>query len=138
MSKDKPTFVFHFHGSVGQQIAHIDNQYVSFDKDMNMHVANIESSNVPEHLNNDKSDYCEYICIEKLKEQGVYTLDEFETMFFNATKGTARELAAFLKRYQAQGLLNLKKHTKKQIFDNLRKHFPGMRDYDYPNFIAAY
>ena len=138
MSKDKPTFVFNFHGPVGQQIAHIDHQTVSFDKDMNMHIAQVENSNISQTTNSSEHDYCEYICREKLAEQNIYTLDEFERMFCNATKGTAPELAAFLKRSRAQGLLNFKKHTKKQIFDNLRKHFPEMRVYDYPNFAAAF
>jgi hypothetical protein len=59
-------------------------------------------------------------------------------MFANATKGTAPELAAFLKRYKAQGILNFMRHSKRQIYDNLRAHYPEMRDYDYPNFAAAY
>ena len=53
-------------------------------------------------------------------------------------KGTAPELATFLKRYHKQGLLDFKGHSKKQIFDHLRQHFPEMRDYDYPNFTAAF
>ena len=79
-----------------------------------------------------KKEYCEYICREKLKEQGLYTLDEFEQMMANATKEPALQFAKFLV------ILNFMGHSKKQIFDNLRKHFPEMRDYDYPNFAAAY
>ena len=127
----------HFHAPVGQYIDYIENQTVSFDKDMKMHVANIAHSNIPQDTSKGK-EYCEYICREKLDEQGIYTIDEFEKKFGAATKGTAPELAEFLIRYKAQGLLNFKKHTKKQIYDNLRKHFPEMRDYDYPNFAAAY
>lgn len=138
MSKEKPTFEFHFHAPVGQQIAHIDTQYVSFDKNMQMHIANVESSNISQPATPSKTDYCEYICIEKVLEQGIYTLDEFEAMMAKAVKGTAPELAAFLKRYKKQGLLDFKGHSKKQIFDNLGLHFPEMRDYDYPNFAAAF
>lgn len=83
-------------------------------------------------------EYCIYICREKLEEQGIYSLDEFEKMFANATKGTAPELAGFLKRYKAQGTLDFMGHTKRQIFDNIRAHYVEMREYDYPNFAAAY
>ena len=83
-------------------------------------------------------EYCIYICREKLLEQGIYTLDEFEQMLANAAKEPAMQFAKFLVRYRQQGLLNFMEHTKKQIFDNLRAHFPEMRDYDYPNFAAAY
>ena len=83
-------------------------------------------------------EYCEYICRERLQEQGLYSLDEFEQMLANATKGIAPDLAAFLKRYKAQGVMNFMGHTKRQIFDNLRAHFPEMRNYDYPNFAAAF
>ena len=85
-----------------------------------------------------QKEYCIYINREKLLEQGIYTIDEFERMFANATKGTAPELAAFLKRYKAQGILNFMRHSKRQIYDNLRAHYPEMRNYDYPNFAAAY
>lgn len=83
-------------------------------------------------------EYCEYICREKLQEQGLYTLDEFESMMANASKGIASDFAAFLKRYKAQGILNFMGHSKKQIFDNFRAHYPEMRAYEYPNFAAAF
>lgn len=123
----------HFHAPVGQYIDYIENQTVCFDKDMQMHIAHIGQTQPQKAVQ-----CCAYICREKLMEQGLYTLDEFERMLGNATKGTAPELAEFLKRYKAQGLLDFKGHSKKQIFDNLRAHFPEMRDYDYPNFAAAF
>lgn len=82
--------------------------------------------------------YCEYINREKLQEFNIYTLDEFEAMFAKATKGTAPELAAFLKKYRELKVLDFGKHDKKQIFENLRAHFKEMRQYEYPNFAAAY
>ena len=33
----------HFHAPVGQYIDYIENQTVSFDKDMNMHIAHVEN-----------------------------------------------------------------------------------------------
>lgn len=86
----------------------------------------------------EQQDYCIYICREKLQEQGIYTLDEFEQMMANASKGIASDFASFLKRYKAQGILNFMGHSKKQIFDYFRAHYPEMRAYDYPNFAAAY
>ncbi len=83
-------------------------------------------------------EYCEYICREKLQEQGLYTLDEFEAMMANASKGIASDFAAFLKRYKEQGILNFMGHSKRQIFDNFRAHYPEMRAYEYPNFAAAF
>ena len=83
-------------------------------------------------------EYCMYICREKLREQGLYTLDEFEQMIANAAKEPAMQFAKFLVRYRQQGILDFMGHTKRQIFDNMRAHFPEMRDYDYPNFAAAY
>ena len=40
--KERPTFEFHFHDKVGQQIANVEHMEVRFDKDMQMQVANVE------------------------------------------------------------------------------------------------
>jgi hypothetical protein len=97
-----------------------------------------EQKTIEEASKSANKEYCIYICREKLQEQGIYTIDEFEQMMANASKGIASDFAAFLKRYQAQGILNFMGHSKRQIFDNFRAHFPEMRAYDYPNFAAAY
>lgn len=86
----------------------------------------------------DVNKYCEYICRERLREQGLYSLDEFEKMLANAAKEPAPQFAKFLNRYKQQGNLDFLGHTKRQIFDNFRKHFPQMREYDYSNFAAAF
>lgn len=83
-------------------------------------------------------EYCEYINREKLAEQKRYSLDEFEAMFAKATKGEAPELAAFLQKYQKLGVLDMKGHNKKKIYETLRAHFKEMRDYSYQNFTTAY
>lgn len=85
-----------------------------------------------------QKEYCVYICREKLQEQGIYTLDEFENMMANASKGIATDFATFLKRYKAQGILNFMGHSKRKIFDYFRAHYPEMRAYEYPNFSAAF
>ena len=48
MSKDSK-FEFHFYGSVGQQIARVENMTVNFDKDMQMHIAQVGTTNEPQH-----------------------------------------------------------------------------------------
>ena len=131
----------HFHAPVGQYIDYIENQTVTFDKDMQMHVAQVGQSNAPmQHTPQEKpaKEYCEYINRANLKEQGLYTLDEFEQMLANAAKEPAPQFAKFLKRYREQGNLDFLSHNKRQIFNNLRKHFPEMREYDYSNFAAAF
>lgn len=40
--KERPTFEFHFHDKVGQNIANVEHMEVHFDKDMQMQVANVE------------------------------------------------------------------------------------------------
>lgn len=99
---------------------------------------NIASETTAVEQSDQPCSYCEYINREKLKELNLYTIDEFEAMFAKATKGTAPELAAFLKKYRDLKMLDFGKHDKKQIFENLRAHFKEMRQYEYPNFAAAY
>ena len=73
-----------------------------------------------------------------MEEQDLYKLDEFEEMFAKATKGEAPELAVFLRKYEKLGVLDLKEHSKKKIYETLRAHFKEMRKYSYANFAAAY
>lgn len=40
--KERPTFEFHFHDKVGQNIANVEHMEVLFDKDMQMQVMNVE------------------------------------------------------------------------------------------------
>lgn len=40
--KERPTFEFHFHDKVGQNIANVEHMEVHFDKDMQMQVTNVE------------------------------------------------------------------------------------------------
>lgn len=110
--------------------------FKGFERELRKWESNVSQSRT-ENINQEKQ-YCEYIDRVKLNELNIYTLEEFERMFAVATKGTAPELAAFLKKYEKMGILDFKGHNKKQIFDNLRKHFPEMREYEYANFAAAY
>ena len=46
--KERPTFEFHFHDKVGQNIANVEHMEVHFDKDMQMQVQNVEEMNAPQ------------------------------------------------------------------------------------------
>lgn len=43
--KERPTFEFHFHDKVGQNIANVEHMEVHFDKNMQMQVQNVEEMN---------------------------------------------------------------------------------------------
>lgn len=129
-------FEIHFHDKVGQNINNVEHMDVHLDKDGNIQVMNAENLSAPEEKTVES--YCEYINREKLAEQDIYTLDEFEKMFAKATKGEAPELAAFLHKYEKLGILDFKEHGKKKIYETLRAHFKEMREYSYTNFAAAY
>ncbi len=51
--KERPTFVFHFHDKVGQNIANVEHMEVHFDKDMQMQVANVEYLHGADHQHDD-------------------------------------------------------------------------------------
>ena len=129
-------FEIHFHDKVGQNINNVEHMDVHLDKDGNIQVMNAENLSAPEEKTVES--YCEYINREKLAEQDIYTIDEFEKMFAKATKGEAPELAAFLHKYEKSGILDFKEHGKKKIYVTLRAHFKEMREYSYTNFAAAY
>lgn len=44
--KERPTFEIHFHDKVGQNINHIDNMHVQFDKDMTMQIGQVDEMHV--------------------------------------------------------------------------------------------
>lgn len=78
--KEKPTFVFNFHGNVGQNIANVERMDVHFDKDMQMQVQNVENMN-------DTTDCAEVDVAD----------DEFVTkLAMTAFYGMADEASAFL------------------------------------------
>lgn len=81
---------------------------------------------------------CKYINVQKLKEFGVYTTDEFEKMFAKKVGEHASDLALFLNKYEGTGILNFENDSKKDIFETLKAHFPSMKHYSYSNFAAAY
>ena len=81
---------------------------------------------------------CPFLVPEKLTELGLYTLDQFETMFRKAAEDDAKTLAAFLKKFRKLGVLDLHGYSKKQIFNRIKVYFPSMRRYGYDNFVAYF
>ena len=78
---------------------------------------------------------CPFLVPEKLTELGLYTPEQFESMFREAAESDAKTLATFLKKYRQMGVLDFKGKDKKQIFAELRACFPTMKRYSYSNFI---
>ena len=78
---------------------------------------------------------CPFLVPDKLTELGLYSLEQFETMFREAAESDAKTLAAFFKKYRQMGVLDFKGMDKKQIFAELRACFPTMKRYSYSNFI---
>lgn len=97
-----------------------------------------EQQQEPNAAENAQTGYCEYISRENLKEQGLYSLDEFEQMIAKAAKETSTQFATFLKKYRQQGNLDFHGHSKMQIYKNFRAHYPQMRAYNYNTFAAAF
>ena len=81
---------------------------------------------------------CPFLVPDKLSELGLYSLEQFETMFREAVESDAKTLAAFLKKYRQMGVLDFKGYSKKQIFTYIRAYFPTMRKYGYDNFVAYF
>ena len=72
---------------------------------------------------------------DKLEELGTYTLEQFATMYRNATEGDGKQLAAFLKKYEQLGVLDFNGFEKKEILSVLQGFFPTMKKYTYNNFV---
>ena len=50
----------YFYGNIGQQIDHIDTQYVTFDKDMHMHIGQVTNQHKQEDCEPAKTDATNY------------------------------------------------------------------------------
>lgn len=136
MSKDSK-FEFHFHGSVGQQIARVDNMVVHFDKDMQMHIAQVGQTNaLPQQADNEE--LCPYIQVERLNEVGVYTPEKFNKMISQEAEKPAPQFAKFLRKHEKSGYLNFYGQTKRQVLNTLHAWFPNIKNYSYQNFAASF
>lgn len=83
-----------------------------------------------------QSTYCEYLVPEVLT-QHCESVDGYEEMLKVHCKRDAATLVSFLQSGEERGCLHFKKHSKKQIFETLKAHFPDTIKYTYPNFNDA-
>ena len=76
-----------------------------------------------------------FFVLDKLEELGLYTYEQFATMYREAVEGDAHTLADFLHKYEKLGIFDFRGYEKKEIHETLMKYFPNMRAYSYTNFI---
>lgn len=135
-------FQVHFHGNyyAGDHIDIHDNPYCSFyqGQPLTTNTPTASTANVEEVTPIVEHTPCPFLVSEKLTELGLYTPEQFESMFREAAEGDAKTLALFLKKYRQMGVLDFKGKDKKQIFAILRSSFPSMKQYSYRNFIEYF
>ena len=132
-------FQVHFHGNyyAGDHIDIHDNPYCTFYQ--GQHFSTSPNDTCVEDVTPIEShEPCPFLVPEKLTELGLYTLEQFETMFREAAESDAKTLAAFLKKFRKLGVLDLHGYSKKQIFNRIKAYFPSMRRYGYDNFVAYF
>ena len=132
-------FQVHFHGNyyAGDHIDIHDNPYCSFYQGQPFTTTTPRASETSVEDVTPVSAHvpCPFLVPEKLTELGLYSLEQFESMFREAAESDAKTLALFLKKYRQMGVLDFKGKDKKQIFAELRACFPTMKRYSYSNFI---
>ena len=133
---------FHFHGTfiAGDNFDIHDNSSVAFYQERQFQTTNptANSDTVEDVTPIVEHAPCPFLVPDKLSELGLYSLEQFETMFREAVESDAKTLAAFLKKYRQMGVLDFKGYSKKQIFTYIRAYFPTMRKYGYDNFVAYF
>ena len=130
---------FHFYGTfiAGDNFDIHDNSSVNFyqGQPLTTNTPTASTANVEEVTPIVEHAPCPFLVPEKLTELGLYTPEQFESMFREAAESDAKTLATFLKKYRQMGVLDFKGKDKKQIFAELRACFPTMKRYSYSNFI---
>ena len=133
---------FHFHGTfiAGDNFDIHDNSSVAFyqERQFQTTTPTANSDTVEDVTPIVEHAPCPFLVPDKLTELGLYSLEQFETMFREAVENDAKTLAAFLKKYRQMGVLDFKGYSKKQIFTYIRAYFPTMRKYGYDNFVAYF
>ena len=84
---------------------------------------------------------CPFLVPDKLTELGLYSLEQFETMFREAAESDAKTLAAFLKKYRQMGVLDFKGMDKKQIFaamSNYSESDPAQLHRSFRDYLVKY
>ncbi len=135
-------FQVHFHGNyyAGDHIDIHDNPYCTFyqGQPFKTNTPTASTATVEDVTPIVEHAPCPFLVPDKLTELGLYSLEQFETMFREAAESDAKTLAAFLKKYRQMGVLDFKGYSKKQIFTYIRAYFPTMRKYGYDNFVAYF
>ena len=128
---------FHIHGNyiAGDGIDIHDNPSSTFCQGQHFPIKTTDIATVEDVTPIVEHAPCPFLVPDKLTELGLYSLEQFETMFREAAESDAKTLAAFLKKYRQMGVLDFKGKDKKQIFAELRACFPTMKRYSYSNFI---
>ena len=130
---------FHFYGTfiAGDNFDIHDNSSVTFyqGQPLTTNTPTASTADVEEVTPIVEHAPCPFLVPEKLTELGLYTPEQFESMFREAAESDAKTLALFLKKYRQMGVLDFKDKDKKQIFAELRACFPTMKKYSYSNFI---
>ena len=131
---------FHIHGNyiAGDGIDIHDNPSSTFCQGQHFPIKTTDIASVEDVTPIEKYTPCPFLAPEKLTELGLYTQEQFGSMFREAAESDAKTLATFLKKYRQMGVLDFKGKDKKQIFAILRSSFPSMKQYSYRNFIEYF
>ena len=79
-----------------------------------------------------------FFVLEKLEELGLYTYEQFATMYRKAVEGDAHTLADFLHKYEKVGVFDFRGYEKNEVYEALRDYFPTMKTYKYNNFVTYF
>lgn len=128
---------FHFHGTfvAGDNFDIHDNSSVTFCQGERYTTESATSDVCAEDVTPiEPHAPCPFLVLDKLNKLGLYTPEQFETMFQEVAESDAKHLAEFLHRFKDMGVLNFAGLGKKEIFAVLQAHFPTMKKYSYSNF----
>lgn len=84
-----------------------------------------------------RTDYCTYIVRENIATSNLYTLNEYEAQLKRQCQKEAKTLIEFLIRGENLGYLDFGRDKLKDIYNELKMHFPNSIKYSYTNFAAA-
>ena len=81
---------------------------------------------------------CPYINIEGVQQTGIWQPEQLENKLREACEQDSKTLANFLKENEKKGYLDFHGDSKTKILENLRAHFPSMRQYGYNTFATYF
>lgn len=83
-------------------------------------------------------EYCKYIVVEKFMSNSSYSIENYEQVLHDASKGKAVHFVSKLLEGEKSGYLNFKRDSRQEILKYFQDHFKDMRKYSYQNFNKAY